>query len=529
MNFNKIFKGTLSAACIASMAVMGTSCIDYNDNVNPNEVTDDMMEQDNLKTGAKLRQMLKRIVLVRDGDAILDSDYQIAQNLTHDAYAGYTTQSLGGTGNHNQYSWNDQWVRSTYNFAYTGIMSAWNDLNRDATAAGQSEIRALGNVVKVLGMHRIADSFGPLNYCTFGVDGNFNPLEDIYKQFFAELDEAIDLLTPYANSGSSLMSDYDIVYGGNVTNWVKLANTLRLRLALRVAYADEALAKAEAQKSIDHPMGFVDSKSNYAKLGGGYYHPIVTLAYEFGGGDGDCQPSASIVSYMANMNDGRISKYFKACEDGKYHGIRIGYETGNVTPIRQAASKFAMDEKTSEKAPVVLMHAAESYFLRAEAALRWGMGGDPQSLYEQGVRASFDELDASGADAYLAETSTPGAYDDPTTLGNSHTFKSTTTPKWDNGADFEGKLERIITQKWIALYPDGFEGWTEYRRTGYPELIPVVNNRSNGTIDTELQVRRMPFPDTEYNNNPEGVAAGVAALGGPDNGGTKLWWDKKAR
>ena len=57
----------------------------------------------------------------------------------------------------------------------------------------------------------------------------------------------------------------------------------------------------------------------------------------------------------------------------------------------------------------------------------------------------------------------------------------------------------------------------------------MVNNRSNGTIDTELQVRRMPFPDTEYNNNPEGVAAGVAALGGPDNGGTKLWWDKKAR
>ncbi len=532
MNFNKVFKSTLSAACIASMAVMGTSCIDYNDNVNPNEVTDDMMAQDNLRTGAFFRQMLRRIVLVRDGDLIVDSDYQIAQNLTHDAYAGYATQTLGNAGNHNQYSWNNQWVRSTYNFAYTGIMSAWNQLAQVAEQNGQAEIKALADVVKVLGMHRIADSYGPLNYVTFGVDGNFNSLEDVYKKFFDELDSAIDVLTPYANTGSKLMSDYDLVYQGDVTSWVKLANTLRLRLALRVAYANEALAREEATKSINHPLGFVDSKGNLAKLSG-HYHSIVTIAYEFGdgpsGSGGDCVPSASIVSYMANMKDGRISKYFKPCADGEYHGIRIGYNIANVSPVRAAASKFYMDEKNDTKAPVVFVHAAESFFLRAEAALRWNIGGDAASLYEQGVRASFDEVDATGADAYLAVTATPGAYADPTTLGNDYTFKTNVTPKWDNAADFEGKLERIITQKWIAIYPDGCEGWAEYRRTGYPELIPVVTNNSNGTIDTNLQVRRMPFPDTEYTNNPSGVAAGVAALGGPDNGGTKLWWDKKAR
>ncbi|MDE7124896.1 MAG: SusD/RagB family nutrient-binding outer membrane lipoprotein, partial [Muribaculaceae bacterium] len=311
MNFNKIFKSTLSAACIASMTVTGTSCIDYNDNVNPNEVTDDMMASDNLRTGAFFRQMLRRILLVRDGDLIVDSDYQIAQNLTHDAYAGYATQTLGNAGNHNQYSWNNQWVRSTYNFAYTGIMSAWNQLNQVAGQNEQAEIQALGNVVKVLGMHRIADSFGPLNYVTFGADGNFNPLEDVYAKFFEELDAAIDVLTQYANTGARLMSDYDLVYGGDVTNWVKLANTLRLRLAMRVVYADEALAKAEAEKSINHPLGFIDSKGNRPVLSG-HYHPIVTIAYEFGdgptGSGGDCVPSASIVTYMANMNDGRISK-----------------------------------------------------------------------------------------------------------------------------------------------------------------------------------------------------------------------------
>lgn len=530
MNFNKIFKSAISAACIASMAVTGTSCIDYNDNVNPDEVTDDMMNADNLRTGAFFRQMLRRIVLVRDGDLIVDSDYQIAQNLTHDAYAGYATQSLGGSGNHNQYIWNMQWVRSTYNFAYTGIMSPWNQLNQAAVKGELDEVRALGNVVKVLGMHRIADSFGPLNYVTFGVDGNFNPLEDVYKKFFEELDEAIEILTPYANSGAKLLSDYDLVYGGNVTNWVKLANTLRLRLAMRVAYADENLAKEEATKSINHPMGFVDSKDNMAKLSG-HYHSIVTIAYEFGdgpsGSGGDCVPSASIVSYMSNMNDGRISKYFKPCDDGKYHGIRIGYNTSNVSPVRAAASKFYMDEKNDQKAPVVFMHAAESFFLRAEAALRWNIGGDAASLYEQGVRASFNEVGANGADEYLAETSTPGSYEDPTTMGNDYTFKSTTTPKWDASADFEGKLERIITQKWIAMFPEGCEAWSEQRRTGYPKLIPVLNNASGGTVDAEKGARRIPFPDEEYSVNAEGVATGVANLGGPDNGGTKVWWDKK--
>jgi len=98
---------------------------------------------------------------------------------------------------------------------------------------------------------------------------------------------------------------------------------------------------------------------------------------------------------------------------------------------------------------------------------------------------------------------------------------------WDETATTEKNLERIITQKWIAMYPDGPEGWAEYRRTGYPKLIPVVTNNSQGTIDSNIQVRRIPYPQSEYNNNNTGVQVGISKLGGQDNGGTKLWWDKK--
>ena len=125
--------------------------------------------------------------------------------------------------------------------------------------------------------------------------------------------------------------------------------------------------------------------------------------------------------------------------------------------------------------PVVWMTAAESFFLRAEGALRgWDMGGTAKSFYEQGVRMSFEENNAAGVDDYLADhTSTPGAFADNVGSDN-YTFSSRVTPAWDDNAGFEAQLERIITQKWIANYPDGPEGWSEYRRTGYPEVIPVV-------------------------------------------------------
>ena len=93
------------------------------------------------------------------------------------------------------------------------------------------------------------------------------------------------------------------------------------------------------------------------------------------------------------------------------------------------------------------------------------------------------------------------------------------------GATNEINLEKIITQKWIATYPDGQEAWSEFRRTGYPKLFRISNNKSGGVISTELGVRRLPFALSEVTNNPAGVESGKAVLGGPDNGATRLWWD----
>lgn len=147
---------------------------------------------------------------------------------------------------------------------------------------------------------------------------------------------------------------------------------------------------------------------------------------------------------------------------------------------------------------------------------------------------SFKENNIDGADSYINSTAKPADYKDPTGDGNDAEAPSTICPKYDEGADFETNLERIITQKWIAMYPDGPEGWSEFRRTGYPKLFPVVKNESNGKVSTSIQIRRLPYPASEKKTNGDAVNAGISTLNSEsnnptgDNGGTTLWWDKKS-
>jgi hypothetical protein len=179
---------------------------------------------------------------------------------------------------------------------------------------------------------------------------------------------------------------------------------------------------------------------------------------------------------------------------------------------------------------VKLMDGSESYFLRAEGALRgWNMGGTAEEFYVEGIKASFAENQLGGVDNYLNDnTSTPIAYDDPNNSANNAPPISSITIKWDPSATFEKSLERIITQKWIAMYPMGQEAWSEFRRTGYPKLWPVVVNNSGGDVPIGQFIKRIPYPSAITNASKSAVAAAVSTyLGGQDKESTRLWWDVK--
>jgi len=525
MILNNIFKRTTVVTGVI-MALLSTSCIDTEDNINPDQATDEMMATDNLKAGSFFQQMIRGIAPWQNADGNVSAgDYEITQGFNYDALGGYVACLHNNAEWNSLYFFREQARKAIFDAAFTRVMAPWNEIHKLAEADNLTTLDAIATIVKVAGMHRAADTYGPMPYVNYGKSGNYDPLDQIYAKFFEELDNAITVLnTAIATGSATTLEDYDPVYGGQLSNWVKFANTLRLRLAMRCSYVDAALAKTEAEKAVSSTAGLIETKEDRFEIDHNlfnYAHPYVEIM-----GWGEARPAASIIAYMNGYEDPRRSAYFTTGTDGNYNGVRVGLNVSNVSPYRSESKLSNLN--VTDATPIVLMYASESYFLRAEGALRgWNMGGSAEDLYKAGVAASFAERNVSASvDTYLASTNTPGSFTD-VVAGNSYTINSTITPAWDAAADFETNLERIITQKWIAGYLEGCEAWSDYRRTGYPKLIPVVSNASGGTIDTNLGARRIPYPDQEYIDNASGVASGVANLGGPDNGGTKLWWDKK--
>ena len=249
--------------------------------------------------------------------------------------------------------------------------------------------------------------------------------------------------------------------------------------------------------------------------------------YDYNGGDS--RVSADITSYMNGYQDPRREKYFTTSTftSSSITNGYIGLRSGISIPSESRQYSNMVIDYTS---PLMWMNAAEVAFLKAEAALRgwYGAREDAKSWYEKGIALSFEQWGVSGAQEYTQSLRIPESYVDP--LGKeSNTSGTATIPvKWDERGDFEINLEQIITQKWLAIYPLGFEAWCEFRRTGYPRLMPATNNRSGGIIAEGGFARRMPYPDEEYRENSEHVNAAVnEMLGGPDNMATRLWWDCK--
>ena len=519
-----------------------TACTDNFENLNTDKhaATDEDMARDGKATGAQFQQMLNRLSSMKiggdqDDEWASTGSYQHQIGISIDAYSGYIGPTAGwARGRYNgtyNFGKGDEWGNALFKFGMVQIMPAWSKMRAKAIEQNQPQIAALADVSMVFGMHRVTDAYGPLpivDYKLGTVGAAYDAQDKIYEMFFEMLDKAIDELTPYALAGNTFLADFDPIYFGDVNKWVKFANTLRLRLALRVVYANPTLARTEAEKSAACPVGFaeaIDDRAEYKGLpNAAAINPIWQQAYEWN----ENRMSAPMDSYLNGYNDPRISKYFvAAADDGKFHGVRQGvladgantndYTGGNISNVN-----------LSENSPVLFMAAAESYFLRAEAALRgWNMGGSAKDYYEGGVKMSFQETGAGSADAYLADaTSTPAAFVDNSGKGDDMVAPSDITIAWNNDDSFEKNLERIITQKWIASWGNSCEAWSEFRRTGYPKLFPVKYNYSDGAVDTDLQIRRLPYPRTEYNTNRDAVTAAAAVLGGADNCGTKLWWDK---
>ena len=471
-------------------------------------------------------------------------NYQIAQNLFADQYAQYFACEATYFPSDRLVIRQD-WVGAAFNPMYTDVVPQLQTIfkSSDSTSAEY----ALASIWWVYTFHRVTDYWGPIPYFSAGTPGNTVPYDSqdkIYDDFFKRLAAAANVLK--GKTGEQPFGSYDIIYGGDVTKWLHFANSLRLRLALRISKVDPNRAKTEAEAAV--AGGVLTTSPDEDAL--------VQRSTKGSDGNGlsimdwnEFRMSASMASVLNGYKDPRVKEYYlptvssqtaHATDPTKplvYQGLRNGLTVPQLTDAG-GLNKYDNNSHQGPRwsnstlggrsdylaTPQNVMSVAESYFNRAEGALLgWNMGGTPKDLYNQGIANSFKQWGITDdPTAYASSLNVPVA---PGDFLNSPAM--TNIPVKFDESNNTVALEQIATQKWIALFPDGQEAWADYRRSHVLKLYPVANSDNPDITNTSTQwLRRIPFLLSEKQNNAAAVADAVKLLGGDDKVTTPLWWDK---
>ncbi|HVW60236.1 MAG TPA: SusD/RagB family nutrient-binding outer membrane lipoprotein [Puia sp.] len=476
-------------------------------------------------------------------------NYQVAQNLFADQYCQYFACEATYFPSDRLVIRQD-WVGANFNPIYSDVMPQLRTIF--ASTDSLSAEHAMAEVMWVYAIHRVTDYWGPIPYFQAGIVTSsvpYDPQDKIYDDFFKRLNGAIAVLKTFA--GKNAYGNYDLIYGGSVDQWRRFANTLKLRLALRISRVDPARAKTEAEsavadgvmtKSPDHDA-FILRSSTGGDVNG---LSIMSDWNEF-------RMSATMASVLKGYEDPRLPIYFVPTANSgdptpgviaNYSGLRNGLSVDQLgeDPNLAAANSHVGPHWSStsvmvgttvvgrgdyNSTPQNVIETAEAWFLRAEGKmLGWDMGDGltAQELYEAGITASLNQwgfTDAATATNYINSTKTPIPPGD----GLNSPAVSKIPIKWNSDPDTQ--RIQIATQKWLALYPDGMEAWADWRRSHVMPLYPVVNSDNPLITNTTTQwIRRIPFLDSEKSSNAAAVTAATGLLGGADNVLTPLWWDK---
>lgn len=536
---------------ILLLTLCSMSACDYETvNTDPYGVSDE--ELGPLKYGARFMNMQQRVIPIGSPSLTTGpgNDLQNTDLISSGNYIGYFGNN-NNWGFNNESNWNftDSRMNYAYQNFYSSIFLPWNEIYeiaKDAESPSEQAILEMANIVRNVAWLRATDVFGPIAYTSAG-DGSIAPKFDsqevVYKTMMADLAKSVELLNTISYR---VMSQYDLIYDGNVQNWVKLANSLMLRMAVRVHFKDEALAREYIAKALDPKNGgVIEDIASEAKIQTSAKMPLLNSMMASVNDYDETRMGATIWGYLRGYRDPRISVYFTQGTYGYGSYMQKDYfavapENTNSKQETTWSEKFASRPNIDANSPLYWFRASETYFLKAEAALYNLMEGDPQTFYEQGVSMSFQENGVNGFTAdYLETTDKPlgirtmaywyGDYGHDLSIGN-------TSPKWD---DYTGslpqkdeQLQKIITQKYLALYPNAVEAWTEYRRTGFPYIMKPMDGAAAGRIGASAEDTRAPerfrFAPTAYNSNPN-MAEIPKLLGGDDIGATKMWWVRSDR
>lgn len=434
-----------------------------------------------------------------------------------------------------------------------------------------------------------ADLFGPMPYEEFKAlrdksPFKYNDVRTIYYGVKKNLDDAVACLKYYKDNRSeaykqelaNVMYSYLTIVNDpysktweDMEPWIRFANSLKLRMAIHMSGIEPETAKTWAEEAVrDGVITDVDNEVAIYPVFSGKDHPLVEIT-----GWSDAVMGASFLNLLENLdhpymkylftkNSVGLAKSPQAVEGSSCpattpaNSVYVGMRDGVAPGEGQAAANnpycgYSMLDKAylaQTQAPLFLMKCSEVYFLLAEGALRgWNMGGTAKQFYEQGIRnASLESRSFTGnkynelVDDYLNVEAPKGiAYVDPQGLTPDMPSVTKIGVKWNEGDSPEVKLEKIITQKYIASFPYSYESWVDLRRVGYPKLFPILGVAdSDGTIkagDSKVQtkeniMRRIPWASDNPQTKEDIANTGIPALGegATDTQGQHLWWDNGA-
>ena len=371
---------------------------------------------------------------------------------------------------------------------------------------------AVGRIMKSYVFSVMTDAMGNLPYSqALKGDTVLNPAYDtqqaIYNGMLADLAQAntdIDLAP-----GAVGFSDGDLMYGGNMAKWKRFANSLRLRLAIHLSKADPTKAASEAAAAV--AAGVFTSNADNAQLMYLGTSPNRNPIYNDAQGRDDYGMSKTFVDSLTSFADPRLPVFAQTNPAGTgYQGLPNGLNDGEGTPIVNI-SRFGAFWRSTPNAPMYLLTYSEVLFLEAEAAERgWIPGGTAAAAtyFTNAITASLQQYGVAAADiaTYLGQAKV--GYD-------------------AGGTTLAAHMNQIMYQKWVSLFMQGMEAWTEVRRTGIPSLIPGPRAVFGAGIAGSIP-QRLPYDDNEAVLNGANLDAAVSAQGfsAGNDIQSKLWFAK---
>jgi hypothetical protein len=372
-----------------------------------------------------------------------------------------------------------------------------NEIIKIGDAQGNANYKGVALVLRSWTFSLLTEAYGNIPYKqAANIDQYLTPAYDTQKDvYFALLDDLKAAQAALDPSGKAIAGD--VIYGNNIASWKKFANSLRLRIALRIADREPTKAKQVLADIQAEGGSYISSNAETAQftyVDSPNQNPVSNL---FDTRD-DYRISKTIVDKLFALNDPRLSIYAAKTQDPtpqNYVGLPNGLLVGDASNYGFTKTSKPGTYFRAPHAPAVILSYAESLFDRAEAAARGFTTEDAASLYGQAVTAALAQYSIASADiaTYVAQPAV----------------------KYD-AANYK---KSIGEQKWLALFGQGLEGWTEWRRLDYPQLQPAVAGTLNGKIPV-----RFIYPGTEQSLNKTNYQSAVAAQGA-DALTTRLWFD----